>query len=104
MRSEVGVRPAVEATVLYARHVVGTRSSPSIVALVDRRPELVAPRPQREADGIADARGKHAASAAIRVHLQDRRARLALDVHVGQRADSDIELGVVGVEASARVQ
>ena len=78
--AEVVPGPAIEAPFLDMGDVVGDQVVAQAVALVDRGPELAGLRMDRQADGVADARGVDPLVRAVGVERQDvGPALLALD-------------------------
>src|SRR4051812_10661475 len=101
MRTNVRVRPAVEAAVLYGSEVIGWKVVAQFVPLIDRGPELSRSRLKSDAHCVAQAARKDSLPRSVRIVLRDRRAPLiALRGIVGRGTNRHIHLCAGRIECN----
>ena len=101
-RPQVGVGPPVECSLPHAGEIVGDEIVAQAVALVHHGPQGPGARRPVETERVAEAGGEdpHPAAVGASSRIAARRGSLLVDpllVHVGRRADRDVEPGAVGV-------
>src|SRR4029450_10571731 len=103
MRPDIGVRPAVEAAVLYPDQIGGGQIVAEPVTLLPDSPEVARLRVKGEARRVAHPRGVGLLVPAIGIEALNRGLRLGLDAEIARRSDPHEEgpgLGVDGKGAS----